>query len=171
MNDRIEAMKDRILEKGATVLGVTMRAEETFPDRIRILFNALEQTLYTERTNLSAYETRLWAEERQDAVALLDDLRRLRRFMAFSEDYVRETLTVERFLEVLALLEREVLGRNPLYGWRNAVVKVGPPTDLAVLQDRYQQRKRETVAEVTRALEEAMQSLLNELSPLGSPLR
>ncbi|PIZ36705.1 MAG: hypothetical protein COY42_25035 [Armatimonadetes bacterium CG_4_10_14_0_8_um_filter_66_14] len=170
MSTRIEALKEHVLSTVAAALGVRVPAAEPFPDRLRAVFNALQQVLHAEVSGLSAYEGRLLAQRQAEAWALREDLLRLRNFMAISDSYVREAASAERFLEVASLLEAEVFGRCRSHGWRRAVLKVGEPVDLYALRDQYRKSKRDTVAAVTRGLESQTRSLLEDLGALAPVL-
>jgi 1-acyl-sn-glycerol-3-phosphate acyltransferase len=170
MSARIEALKEHVLSKVAAALGVRVPAGEPFPDRLRAVFNALQQVLYAEVSGLSAYEGRLLGQRQAEAWALREDLLRLRNFMAISDSYVEEAASAERFLEVASLLEAEVLGRWRTHGWRKAVLRVGEPVDLSALRAQYKRNKRDTVAAVTRGLESQTRSLLEDLGALAPVL-
>src|SRR5207248_1847459 len=85
---------------------------------------------------------------------------RLHNFIAIRGDYVRESPTQERFLEVLGRLETEVLGRNHVRGPRRAQVRIGEPLDLRTALAAYQQNRRETVAALTQEVEARVSAML-----------
>jgi hypothetical protein len=114
------------------------------------------------------YGRRQHARRMAAAYPLLLDLWRLENFIALTDGYVAEQMTAERFLDVIGRLQREVLGGVRQRVPREAVVRLGPPLDLAQCYDGYRERKRETVAEVTNHVQESVRSLLAELAGIGT---
>jgi len=140
-----------------------LRPEQPLLDRIRDLFNAVDQIVYSEAEG-PEYERQLHHRRQEAARGLYDDLWRVLHFVALYDGYVRETLTAERFLDVLRLLELEVFGQKRIRGPRKALVKIGQPLNLMPYFPRYQSDKRATLQEVTTSLESSVRQLLAELS-------
>ena len=84
--------------------------------------------------------------------------------MAIYENYVRELMTVERFMDVLCLLEMEVFGERRMWGPRQAILKVGAPVDLRDHFAAYLDAKRRTIHEVSMGLEAQVRDTLRELA-------
>jgi len=104
LDDRIQRMKEAIVRRLEEQLQVTPRADQNLLDRVRALFNTVDRIVY-EDTELSEYERKLLEERRQAARDLYDDMWRVLQFVAIYDGYVREDMTVERFMDVLCLLE------------------------------------------------------------------
>ncbi len=168
-NNRVQHMKEVIVGKVAKELGVTMRPEVALLERIRALFNAVDRIVQEEPAG-NDYERRLQNERQQHARGLYHDLWRALRFVVTFDGYVRETMTMERFMELVIRLETEVFGRSRWRGPRKAVVQVGAPIDLTARWEEYQADKRGTVTTVTRELEHAVRAMLHELSRHSTPL-
>ncbi len=102
--------------------------------------------------------------QRQSAVrGLYDDLWRILQFVSIYDGYVRESMTVDRFLDVLCLLEMEVFNKRHIWGPREARIMVGEPIDLKDHLPAYRADRREVVERVTLALESSVRSMLEEL--------
>lgn len=163
LNERIQYMKELIVSRMAAALDVSLRADQPLLDRIRELFNTIDRIVYSEPGG-PEYERQLHQLRQREVQRLYDDLERVLRFVALYDGYVRETLTVERFLDVLGLLEFEVFGRRRAWGPKKALLKVGEPLNLIHYVQRYGTDKRGTLQEVTTSLESAVRQMLSELS-------
>jgi 1-acyl-sn-glycerol-3-phosphate acyltransferase len=170
LDERVQHMKELIVSRVASALGVSPPADRPLRDRIRELFNAIDQIVYSEFEGPD-YERKLHQMRQQEVRGLYDDLSRVLRFVALYDGYVRETLTAERFLDVLGLLEDEVFGRKRNWGPKKALVKVGEPLNLIQYYGRYKTDKRGTLQEVTAALESSVRQMLNELSFPTKPMQ
>jgi hypothetical protein len=163
---RIQQMKAIVINRIETQLGIVPRADQNLLERIRALFNSVDQIVYTE-PSASPYEARIMAERQRAARAVYDDLWRLLQFVAIYDGYVRETHTVERFMDALSLLETEVYGQRRFYGPRRALVSVGEPIDLKDRAPAYRANKRGEVQSVTLAIESAVRRMLATLASAG----
>ncbi len=130
---------------------------------LRALFNAVDRIVY-EEPPASEYEQKLMNEREQAARELYDDLWRVLQLVAIYDGYVRESMTVERFMDVLCLLEMEVLGKRRIWGPRKAMVKVGDPVDLGDHLSSYKTDKRGVIQEVTLAVESQVRKMLATLA-------
>jgi len=162
MNERIEHLKEHAVSGLEHQLGLQSNDRQTLLDRIRALFNTVDRIVYEEPTG-SEYEQQL-ALERQRAVSdHYEDLWRLLQFVSIYDGYVKESMTFERFLDVLCLLEMEVRRERKIWGPRKARVKVGEPIDLKDHASAYKSLKRETVRDVTASLESSVREMLDDL--------
>jgi hypothetical protein len=162
MNDRIQNLKEFVTAKIERQLDIVPAKGQTLLERIRALFNAVDRAVYEEVAG-SEYERRLVLERQQIARTLYEDLWRLLQFVAIYDGYVRESMTVERFLDVLCLLEMEVFKKRRIWGPRKACVRVGEPIDLRDHAAAYDANKREAVQKVNAALELSVQEMLREM--------
>ena len=169
LEERIQHMKELIVSRVASALGISPPADWPLLDRIRELLNAIDQIVCSEPEGPD-YERRLHQIHHQEVRGLFDDLSRVLRFVALHDGYVMETLTAERFLDVLALLEDEVFGRRRNWGPKKVLLKVGEPLNLIQYYQRYKSDKRGTLQEVTAALESSVRQMLNELSFPTKPM-
>ncbi len=169
LNERVQQMKELITARVEAALGVSPRAEQPLLERIRNLFNAFDRTIYSESEG-PEYERELHQRRRQEIRMLYDDLSQVLRFVALYDGYVRETLTAERFLDVLGRLEVEILGRRKILGSRKAIMKIGEPLNLGDYFPRYKTDKRGTLQEIMTSLEDSVRKMLSELSRLTEPI-
>ena len=170
MNDRIQNLKVLVASKIERQLGIVPNDRQTLLDRIRSMFNAVDRIVHDEPP-ASEYEQRLALERGQMARALYDDLWRLVQFVAIYDGYVRESMTVERFMDVLGLLEQEIFKKRRVWGPRKAMIKVGQPIDLKDHASAYDQNKRETVQAINNRLESAVRESLEGMEATGAVVR
>ena len=170
MNDRIQNLKVQVAAKIERQLGIVPNDRQTLLDRIRSMFNAVDRIVHDEPPT-SEYEQRLALERGQLARALYDDLWRLVQFVAIYDGYVRESMTVERFMDVLGLLEQEIFKTRRVWGPRKAIIKVGQPIDLNDHASAYDQNKPETVQAINRRLESAVRESLEGMEASGAVVR
>ncbi len=100
----------------------------------------------------------------------LDDLFVVVQLYSYPGDYIRECPTVERVTETLRKLEEDALlrgGESHSRGPRRAVVRLGPPIDVAAIL-REAGKPRHAVAALTAELEHRIQALLDAIGP-GHP--
>jgi hypothetical protein len=168
--ERILAAKIGVLDRVAREVGVTRPADLPLPEQMRRMFNAVYAFAEEFADADNDYGRRQHDRRLTSAYPLLLDLWRLENFIALTDGYVAEQMTAERFLDVIGRLEREVLGRVRHRVPREAVVRLGPPVDLAHCYDGYRERKRETVAQVTDRIQGSVRALLAELSEIGTPI-
>jgi 1-acyl-sn-glycerol-3-phosphate acyltransferase len=162
MNERIQNLKERVLSQLEGQLGIKPVAGQSPLDRVRAAFNAVDR-IGEHEPAASAYETQLAAERQQAAREFYHDLWRALRFVAIYDGYVSESMTVERFLDVLGLLELEVLQRRRIWGPRKACVQVAEPIDLKDHFSSYRADKRGTVQRVAATVEHSVRRMLESL--------
>jgi 1-acyl-sn-glycerol-3-phosphate acyltransferase len=162
MNDRIQNLKAVVASKIERQLGIVPTDRQTLLDRIRAMFNAVDRIVHDEPP-ASEYEQRLALERQQMARTLYEDLWRLLQFVAIYDGYVHESMTVERFMDVLGLLELEIFKTRRLWGPRKACVKVGEPIDLKDHAAAYDQSKRDTVQAINSRLESTVRENLEAM--------
>lgn len=170
MNDRIQRLMDHVLSGLEARLGISPTAKQPLIDRIRAAFIAVDRVVEQESA-ASEYEQRLTLEQQHAARELYHDLWRALRFVAIYDGYVAESLNVERFLDVLGLLELEVFKRLRIWGPRRACVEVAEPVDLQDHLSSYLLDKRETAKRVAAMLETTVRQLLNGMEAECQPLR
>lgn len=162
MNDRIHNLKDFVTSKMERQLEIVPADQQTLLARVRVLFNAVDRIVYDEPAG-SEYEQHLAEERQQIARALYEDLWRLLQFIAIYDGYVSESMTVERFMDVLCLLEMEVFKTRRIWGPRKAHVQVGTPVNLADQSQAYAANKHQAVQEVTTTLEASVREMLDRM--------
>lgn len=166
MAERIENLKLSVVSRLEQQLNVTPKPGETLLDRIRALFNAVDRIVFEEPA-ASDYERQLAVQSQRAAENLYHDLWRLLKFVAIYDGYVRESMTVERYMDVLGLMEAEVCGERPIWGPRRALVEVGEPVNLKDHLVAYTEDRRGAVTEVTKRIESAVCEMLEKLGAKG----
>jgi 1-acyl-sn-glycerol-3-phosphate acyltransferase len=164
LTPRIDAAKEAILLRVATAAGVALPKGETLPERMRSLIHVIETVTREEPSEATPYDRELHRQQRERALPLLRDLRRLSNYIALYDGYVREKPTPERMADTLQRLERESFGRSYLSGPRRCRIRVGEPLDLGERYAGYQAAKRAEVARVTHDVEAAVGALLQASS-------
>lgn len=162
MNNRIQNLKECVVAGLEQQLGVTPPAGRVLLDRVRTLFNTVDRIVH-EEPDASDYERRLTTERQQEVRNLYDDLWRVMQFVAVYDGYVSESMTVERFMDVLCLLEMEVFNERRIWGPRKALVKVAEPIDLKDHFSAYKTDRRGVVQDITLGLESSVKTMLEAL--------
>jgi 1-acyl-sn-glycerol-3-phosphate acyltransferase len=170
MNNRISNLKERVLTQLENQLGVTHSPNKLPIDRVRALLNAIDR-INEQEAAASEYDRQLVRERQNFARECYQDLWRALRFVAIYDGYVGESLTVERFMDVLGLLELEVHKRRPIRGPRKACVEVAEAIDLRDHYAAYVSDRRGTVKHVTSLLESAVRQMLDALENHCQALR
>jgi len=164
LNARIAFLRHWVLERVAQTLKVRLRPEWTLQEKIRALFNAVNEFLYGEE----ALEV---PPEWEEALRLFHrDVARLHAFQAVQEGYVLSYPSPERFLDLLSRLEWEMTGQAPFYRPRSVLFSVGEPLDLGAFREAYRSNKRETVRRLTEEVRTRVKGLLRRLIARTQPL-
>jgi hypothetical protein len=169
IDERIAVLYDLIAVRVTHTLHVKMPAERAVRLRMRTLYNAAFDYLDGLAEGRTPYERRLHARRVAAARTCLADLWRVQNFMSVSEDCLA-SLTAERAGELLFRLEKEVYGEPRTRPWREAVVRLGPPIELADWLPQYRASRKRTVAQCTAEVEERLRTLLGSLSGVRTPL-
>jgi 1-acyl-sn-glycerol-3-phosphate acyltransferase len=169
LNERIQNLKMLIASRVASALNIPERPDQKISERIRDLFNAIDRIRCTDPGG-HEYGLMLRKNRRKEVDILYDDLMRVFNFMTFDTGYIKEKPTVERFLDVLGLVELEVNGRRRFWGPRKAVIKVGLPVNLGDYALTYRTHKQEVLSGINGLLESSVQTMLQELASLSHPM-
>lgn len=170
VNARIARVRDRLLERVARTVGATVDPNEPLQDQLHAVFNAVKGWVGLPSDDPSDYDDRLYRNKMATAAPLFRDLNRLQNFIAITGDYIAAEATAERFLEVLARLEKEVFGEIRTKPPREAIVRIAPPLRLEERYDAYRANKRQVVQDLTREMECTIRGMLNELSREATPI-
>ncbi len=162
-------MKLSVVARMESQFEISPKPGEALLDRVRGLFNAVDRIVFEESAGTD-YERRLATERQQAARDMYDDLWRLLRFVAIYDGYVRESMTQERFLDVLGLMETEVSGVRRVWGPRRARVQVGEPVNLKDRVADYSADRRGAVANVTQTVESSVREMIEALGSGGLPV-
>jgi hypothetical protein len=169
IDKRIAMLYDCIALRVTHLLNVKMPADASVRLRMRALYNATFDYLDGLAEGRTPYERRLHVRRVAAARTCLADLWRVQNFMSISEDCLTE-LSAERAGELLFRLEKEVYGKPRTRPWREAVVRLGDPLELADWLPEYRSRRKRTVAQCTALLEQRLRTLLETLRSVRTPL-
>lgn len=169
LGQRITNVKELILSRIAIAVGVKQSPETPLLERVRELFNALDRLVYEEYGE-DAYEKQVQNLSAEEIRTLYSELFRMLHIAGFHDGYVRETLTAERFYDVLGQLEWEVFRHRSHWGVRRVKVKVGEPINLTEKLETYRSNKRAAREEVMREIEQSLRTRLVALSLDSRPI-
>jgi 1-acyl-sn-glycerol-3-phosphate acyltransferase len=169
IGERIAVLYDLIATRVTNILHVKMPADRSVRLRMRALYNATFDYLDRLAEGRTPYERRLHARRVAAARTCLADLWRVQNFMSISGDCLA-SLTAERAGELLFRLEKEVYGEPRTRPWREAVIRLGRPMELADRMPEYRVSRKRTVAQCTAEVEERLRTLLGSLSGVSTPL-
>lgn len=162
LNDRIQHLKQHILEQIEAFLVIPSDPEVAPIKRVRVIKNLIDDEMYDEVPDATAYTRRIHAQRIATFMKFHTELNRLINFNAIYDGYVAENPNQERFLEVIARFEVEVFGRSRVRGPTTAIVRIGDPVNLLESYEDYRQEKRRTTQRVTLELEEKVQDLVKQ---------
>lgn len=161
LNEQIQGLKEQILSHAEKIMGIESEAD--ILTRVRTLRNIVDSEIYKDVDQMTEYERKIHEELLQKFQRFYPDLNRLINFIAISDGYVAQEHSAERYLEVVARLEREVFGTAKMLGPRIASIRVGDPMNLLDYYNTYKAQKRDTVEKITIELETEVQSLITGL--------
>jgi hypothetical protein len=162
-DDRMQAVKELILARISATVGVAQNPAQPLLERVRELFNALDRIVHDEYGE-DAYEQRVRNLSPQEIQTLYAELSRMLHIAAFHDGYVKETMSAERFYDVLGQLEWEVFRRRSSWGLRKAAVKFGTPINLTDHLADYRSDKRRARAVVTGLIDASLHKMLDDLA-------
>ncbi|MEP0813342.1 MAG: 1-acyl-sn-glycerol-3-phosphate acyltransferase [bacterium] len=168
---RLERLKEIALRRVAEGLGV----EPPDPDsptrnRVRKLLNVSSEMLHAESEAGGRYARELDAERHERIYQLRSELLRISRFMPLRWDYEIDMPTIENFLDILNLLEKDLLGKDRMWGPRAVMIKVGKPVDLREYLAEFKADPVETSERIMLLIENEVRELLKSTANLMSPL-
>lgn len=146
-------------------------AKGTVIDRCRRIEQAGWDWIYREdlrdQVHLSPVERGLADRIAEEAAFRMWHMRLVESFVAVTGNYVRESPTVERFAETLLLLRDTIVrikGENPFprpsLGAQIAYLSVGTPLSVSDRWSTYQHNRRQAITDLTKDLQQAMQTLI-----------
>ena len=171
LTTRITRVREQVLKRVARSVGATLDERQTPGEQLHLLYNEVKEWIGPAPEEPTAYEAQRYQQKAAAGASLFKELARLNNTVAVTGDYIASEPTAERFLEVLGRLQQEVLGRVRHQAPLAAVIRVAPPIWLDERASEYRQNKRQTVADVTRQMQETIRTMLQESAHLSTPLR
>ena len=151
LNQRIETARSRIIADCEQKLGINSNAHLPLRERVYKIQFLLDSQSEPSPVSVSLYKATM----------------RLLNFDALYDGYVAADPTVERFLDTLTRLERDVLDidRPQPKGDRDVLLAIGDPINLKDYLSAYKQERTQTVAKLTQQIQDTVQQNLNVSSP------
>ncbi|MEM9541473.1 MAG: 1-acyl-sn-glycerol-3-phosphate acyltransferase [Cyanobacteria bacterium P01_E01_bin.42] len=147
LNQRIETARSRIITDCEQKLGIDARSHLPLRERVYKIQSLLDSQSEPSPVSIPLYKATI----------------RLLNFDALYDGYVAADPTVERFLDTLTRLEREVLeiDRPQPKGDRDVLLAIGDPINLKDYLSAYKQERTQTVAKLTQQIQNIVQQNLN----------
>ncbi len=164
-NHRIKSLKAYILQTCEHQYGLTSAVTDLDRERVYRILNAtltqVEQAEQAEQVDTGLEPDRPWTVE-----FVRRSMMRVLNFDAMYDGYVAENPTLERFMDTLTRLEREVFNINQPApkGHRVATIKMGTPINLKDSFTAFQTHKAATVDHVNQTIQRSVQSNLDWLN-------
>ncbi len=161
-NDRIAALKSRVLQECEQLLGLRSSPNELARERVyRIQYAIRDGNDELEEDSLAEpSHPNTWTLKTVEQAMF-----RLLNFDAIYDGYVAANPTQERFLDTLTRLEREVfrIDQPPPKGHRQAKVRIGDPINLRDHFDEYQKNRANAVDSLVLQIQQTVQQNLDML--------
>jgi 1-acyl-sn-glycerol-3-phosphate acyltransferase len=170
LDPRIAAVRQRVLERVAQAMDAELDPTAPPATRLHDLFNTLKGWVGVLPDDAGDYEERRYRHRLEIAAPLFTELHRLQNFIAVTGNYVAAQPTAERFLEVLGCLQWEVFGKVRHRAPLSARLRIAPPIPLELRYQEYRENKRAVVAAVTREMQQAVWSMLQEMTAESTPI-
>ncbi len=156
---RIKTFKAYVLQTCEHQYGLASAATDLDRERVYRVLNATLTT--AEPLEASGQPDRPWTVEFVER-----SMRRVLNFDAMYDGYVAENPTLERFMDTLIRLEREVfnIDQPAPKGHRVATIKIGTPINLKDSLTAFQTTKAATVDQLTQTIQRSVQTNLDLLN-------
>jgi len=156
---RIKTLKAYVLQSCEQQYGLTSAATDLDRERVYRVLNA---TL----TKTGPLEFGLPTDLPWSVEFVQRSIRRVLNFDAMYDGYVAENPTIERFMDTLTRLEREVFNIDQPFpkGHRLVTIKIGTPVNLKDSFAAFQTNKIATVDQMTQTIQRSVQSNLDLLN-------
>jgi 1-acyl-sn-glycerol-3-phosphate acyltransferase len=164
LNERMIQVKENALRWMAEVLNVELPPiKSSYLDWVRILRNTMDDVIYGDTHEMSAYEKRMHDEKAKKVRGYYRDLDRIVGFIAIYDGYLSPPATQERIANVVEMLEGEVFGEKSVKGPRLVMIDVGRPINLLEHYVEYKKNKRAVLEIVTTDLSRQIHGMLDSL--------
>lgn len=153
--DRIRALAEHVLASAEQRCGIVASAGTTIPERVK----SVRRTVLEKQESLDEN-----SPERVGLRNVLDDAFFVVQLFSYPGNYLTSESSVERFAETLDKLEEDVLGKYSatIRSRRAVTVAIGEP-----IQAASEKGNKHAVGELTEALEQRVQQLLDGLNGSG----
>lgn len=168
-HERIVRVREEMLHRFAQALGAPTPSPESgsLLERTRVLFDSFHRVSIEGSLPKTEYEETLFEQDILAMRSVRRQLDRLENWAALKEGYLLDA-PLERKVEVLTRLEREVFGYVLLHPKRECLVRLGEPIDLMSYIPESGKAERGAARAVTRETEDRVRGLLQEMRPSTS---
>ena len=160
LNQKIETLRAHILSQIEHFMRIVPQPETHPLRRVRTIQNKIDEEIYLNVDAMTEYEKQIYTKQLDKFRQFFTDLDRIVNFIAISEEYIGESPSQERFLEVITRFEVEVFGHSKVKEPRNAFVRLGAPKNLLDAYETYKKAKRQTAQQITLELETEVQNIV-----------
>ncbi|MBY0451024.1 MAG: 1-acyl-sn-glycerol-3-phosphate acyltransferase [Cyanobacteria bacterium] len=167
--ENTQGLQRFLIEKIEHLLNLSSDNTVKLLDRVRQVRIKVDQILgQTDETQLTPYQSHLFQHQKDVLRNLYSDLERVVNFISLYDGYLSpESLSLDRTVEMIRRLEREVFGVQRFLHPRTAHVRVGGPIDLKDHWESFQNDKKGTIKTLTATVEHVMREGL--LQPNDAP--
>ena len=156
--ENTQGLQRFLIEKIEHLLNLSSDNAVKLLDRVRQIRLKVDQILgQTDETQLTPYQNLLFLHQKDVLRNLYRDLERLVNFISLYDGYLSaESLSLDRVVEMIRRLEREIYGSQRFLHPRTAHVRVGEPIDLKDHWESFQKDKKGTIKTLTATVEHVM---------------
>lgn len=171
LNSRITNLKTKILETIAEFLDLTLAANGSHLDWVRVLRNAMDDIIYAEDAdNLPSYQKKIHAEKSEKLRGFYKDLDRVVTFIAIYDGYLAPPATQERMVSVLELMESEIFGDVHIKGPRTVFLSIGDPINLLDVYPEYKKAKKAVIERVSNDINGQLNTMIQAIDKDRKPV-
>jgi len=163
VNEQVADLRNQILAQVARILDVEL-PDVPLLDKLRVVRNAIDDRIFKSEDNMCGYELKLDRRQAEAMSCVYEMMRTVQLFNAIRDDYVSETMTQERFAEVVDMLELEHFGAATVKGKSIAFVHIGEPINLLDWYPAYKNKKtkKETLTKLAQEVTQGIRDSLQE---------
>lgn len=152
--EELDGAVERIIGGLEGKINLEPKPNDTFVDRVRRIRGAIHQIRTDPDQEMEHRVAAGWSDE---AILAM-------RILSYSDPYVSEKPTLDRFAETVEKLSEDLYSKwDQPFGERRATMKIGTPINLAERLEGFGKKARVAVSELTRDIESSVQSGLDEL--------
>lgn len=159
-HDRIVRVREEMLHRFAQALGAPTPDSGSLLERTRVLFDSFHRVSTEGSLPKTEYEETLFDEDILAMRSLRHQLDRLENWAALKEGYL-EGASLERRVEVVTRLEREVFKGIHLHPKRRCAIRLGEPFDLMQYVPEGGRPAKDAARLATREAEARVRDLLH----------
>lgn len=144
---QVQDLRNAILADVGRLLKIELPNVSTL-DRLRVVRNAIDERVFKAEEGMSPYACLLDRRRAEAMSCVYEMMRTVQVFIDIRDGYVKETMSQERFAEVLDKLEVEFFGATTVKGKSIAFVHIDEPINLLDWYPTYKKDKKGTLAKL-----------------------